>query len=444
MKHETIGIGEASRVSFGELEGYARLEIQRFLQRLMEEEVKTYFGRGRYERQDDGGGEDSEEAPKVVVGYRNGYGKPRKLSTPIGTIKVRRPRVRDLADGEVFESKVLPLFVRRTEGVDSALLDLYLHGLSQGDFDLAMGGLLGEDAPISAGVLERLKLKWQDEYLVWSKRSLSKYEVVYLWGGVPYGIAAEPLPEVDGIYLKAGLEKEKACLLVAVAGLSDGRKVILSIQSGHRESKESWAELLRDLKTRGVNSPRVVIGDGALGIWAALTEVYPETDQQRCWNHRMFNLLDKLPKKLQTQGKELLRKAMYADSRKQAEQAKINFQTWCQTHQQEKAATAIDQDWQRLTTFFDYPKEHWVHLRTTNPVESPFDSVRLRTDAARRFKKTSNATAMLWKLLMVAETKSFRKLNATHLLKEVFLGVTFNDGQRLSPPQPAQTLEVFA
>jgi len=433
MKHETIGIGEASRVSFGELEEYARIEIQRFLQRLMEEEVKEYFGRGRYERQDSGGGEGSEEAPKVVVGYRNGYGKPRKLSTAIGTIKVRRPRVRDLAEGEVFESKVLPLFVRRTEGVDSALLDLYLHGLSQGDFDLAMRGLLGEDAPISAGVLERLKLKWQDEYLVWSKRSLSKHEVVYLW--------------VDGIYLKAGLEKEKACLLVSVAGLSDGRKVILSIQSGHRESKESWAELLRDLKTRGVNSPRVVIGDGALGIWAALTEVYPEADQQRCWNHRMFNLLDKLPKKLQPEGKELLRAAMYADSRKQAEQAKTKFQTWCQTHQQEKAATAIDQDWQRLTTFFDYPKEHWVHLRTTNPVESPFDSVRLRTDAARRFKKTSNATAMLWKLLMVAETKSFRKLNATHLLKEVFLGVKFNDGQKTNPPQttqPAQTSEVFA
>lgn len=432
MKHETIGIGEASRVSFGELEEYARLEIQRFLQRLMEEEVKAYFGRGRYERQDNEGGEGREEAPKVVVGYRNGYGKPRKLSTPIGTIKVRRPRVRDLAEGEVFESKVLPLFVRRTEGVDSALLDLYLHGLSQGDFDLAMRGLLGEDAPISAGVLERLKLKWQEEYLVWSKRSLAQLEVVYLW--------------VDGIYLKAGLEKDKACLLVAVAGLSDGRKVILSIQSGHRESKESWAELLRDLKTRGVNSPRVVIGDGALGIWAALTEVYPQADQQRCWNHRMLNLLDKLPKKLQPQGKELLRKAMYAGSRKQAEQAKTNFQTWCQTHQQEKAATAIDQDWQRLTTFFDYPKEHWVHLRTTNPVESPFDGVRLRTDAARRFKKTSNATAMLWKLLMVAETKSFRKLNAPHLLKEVFLGVKFNDGQRLNPqqqPQP-QPLEAIA
>jgi transposase-like protein len=427
MKHQTIGIGEASRVSFGELEEYARIEIQRFLQRLLEEEVKDYFGRGRYERQEEG----SEDKAKVV-GYRNGYGKPRKLTTAMGTIGIRRPRVRDLAEGEVFESKVLPLFVRRTEGVDDALLDLYLHGLSEGDFDLAMRGLLGEDAPLSAGVLERLKLKWQQEYLVWSKRSLAQLEVVYLW--------------VDGIYLKAGLEKEKACLLVTVAGLSDGRKVILGIYSGHRESKESWAELLRDLKERGVNSPKVVIGDGALGIWAALAEVYPQADQQRCWNHRMLNLMDKLPKKLQSEGKELLRTAMYADSRKQAEQAKTKFQTWCKTHQQEKAALAIDQDWQRLTTFFDYPKEHWLHLRTTNPVESPFDSVRLRTDAARRFKKTSNATAMLWKLLMVAETKSFRKLNAPHFLKEVFLGVTFSDGQKLNPQQPQQPqpLEVLA
>jgi transposase-like protein len=229
MKHQTIGIGEASRVNFGQLEEWARIEMQKWLQRLLEEEVKEYFGRGRYERREEGN-EDQEK----VVGYRNGYGKSRKLTTPMGTIGLRRPRVRGLGEGEKFESKVLPLFVRRTTEVDSALLDLYLHGLSEGDFDLAMRGLLGEGAPLSAGVLERLKLKWQEEYLVWSKRSLSGLEVVYLW--------------VDGIYLKAGLEKEKACLLVTVAGLSDGRKVILGIQSGHRESKDELDPIPR---TRG-------------------------------------------------------------------------------------------------------------------------------------------------------------------------------------------------
>ena len=174
MKHETIRIGETSRaVTWGNLEEYARMEIQRFLQRLLEEEVREYFGRGRYERQEEGS-----EDQKKVVGYRNGYGKPRKLTTPMGTIGVRRPRVRGLGEGEKFESKVLPLFVRRTTEVDNALLDLYLHGLSEGDFDLAMRGLLGEGAPLSAGVLERLKLKWQEEYLFWSKRSLAGLEVV--------------------------------------------------------------------------------------------------------------------------------------------------------------------------------------------------------------------------------------------------------------------------
>jgi transposase-like protein len=250
-----------SREVWESLEEMARERIQGFVQELLEEEVTSLVGRRRSERRPPV----NEEAPV----YRNGYGKPRRLAMTCGTIEVRRPRVRGLE--ERFESRVLPLFKRRTEQVGALLPELYLHGLAQGDFELALRGLLGEAAPLSASSIERLRGKWVAEYEAWKERSLSGLEPVYLWA--------------DGIYVKAGLEKDKAALLVIVAGLRDGRKVILAMEAGHRESTAAWSKILRGLRQRGLKVPRLLVADGHLGIWGAVAEIFPEIAEQRCWNH---------------------------------------------------------------------------------------------------------------------------------------------------------------
>jgi transposase-like protein len=397
-----------STVVFETLEESLRQQVQSWLQDLLEEEVTTFLGRLKSERRP------AEALPGTPrAGYRNGHGKPRTVTTAVGTVTVCRPRLRGL--DERFESRVLPLFAKRTPAVEELLPQLYLHGLAAGDFDQAMRGLLGEEAALSASTLVRLKAKWQQEYDAWRQRPLGDQEVVYLW--------------VDGIYVKAGLEKEKAALLVAVGALADGSKVILAVEAGARESTESWSRLLRDLKRRGMNCPRLVIGDGHLGIWGALANVYPEAGEQRCWNHRILNGLDRVPKKKQAQVKVWLRDIMYAPTREQAEEQKRKFQSWCEETGFPEAGRLLEEDWERLVAYYDYPKAHWVHLRTTNPVESPFASVRLRTTAAKRYKRVEHATAMIWKLLLVAE-KSFRKVNAPELMAKVAAGATYVNGMR--------------
>lgn len=362
------------------------------------------LGRGRYERR---------ETVDPAAGYRNGFGKPRRVSLTSGTLTVRRPRVRGLT--ERFESRLLPAFKRRTEEVGRLLPELYLHGLALGDFDLALRGLLGTGAPLSAASIARLKAGWQAEYELWRTRAVADLEVVYLW--------------VDGIYVKAGLEKDKAAMLVVLAGLRDGRKVILAVESGYRESTESWAALLRDLKRRGLRAPKMVIGDGHLGIWGALTAIFPEAAEQRCWNHRIMNVLDKLPRTRQAEARGLLTKIPYAATREEAERQKQAFQAWCTKRELAEVGRRLDRDWERMVTFYQFPQEHWKHLRTTNPVESPFAAVRLRTAAAKRFKKVENATAVIWKTLLVAE-HTFRRLDAPELLPDVAHGVEYVNGVR--------------
>jgi transposase-like protein len=405
VKHQNTPEADLSTAGWQTLEAHLRAEAQKWVQRLLEEEVTEALGRLRCQRRAavDGSG-----------GYRNGYGAPRKLALSGGTIVLRRPRVRGLA--ERFESRVLPLFKRHTEQVGALLPELYLHGLSSGDFDLALRGLLGEAAPLSASSLDRLKAAWQAEYEAWKRRPLAELEVVYLW--------------VDGIYVKAGLEKEKAAVLVAIAALRDGRKVVLAVEAGHRESAEAWSAILRDLKARGVGCPRLVVGDGNLGIWGALANVYPGAQEQRCWNHRIVNVLDKLPKKEQPAAKALLTAIPYAPTKEDAERQKKDFQAWCAKRGQAEAGRLLDQDWERLMTFYAFPEEHWRHLRTTNVVESPFAVVRLRTSAAKRYKKVANATAVIWKTLLVAE-KGFRRLSAPELLAEVAEGAVYVNGERV-------------
>lgn len=405
MKHDNTVEATASIPSWETLEDFARHGVQQLLQQVLEAEVDQLLGRRRSQRC-------SPVDPQS--GYRNGYGKPRKLALSNGTVVVRRPRVRGLE--ERFESRVLPLFKRRTEAVGKLLPELYLHGLAERDFDLALRGLLGDSAPLSPASIARLKTAWQAEYEVWNSRPLGEFEAVYLW--------------VDGIYVKAGLEKDKAALLTVIAGLRDGRKVVLAVSSGHRESVEGWSAILRDLKARGLNAPKLVVGDGNLGIWGGLANVFPEAKEQRCWNHRIVNVIDQVPKKQQPQARQLVTKIPYAETREQAEQLKRDFQAWCRQRNLEAAAKRLDDDWERMTTFYGFPKEHWQHLRTTNVVESPFAVVRLRTTAAKRYKKVANATAVIWKTLLVAE-KSFRKLNAPELLADVANGANYVNGVRV-------------
>ena len=402
MKQDSTIGGSVQQVTWESLESYVRGKVQQLIQEVLEAEVTQLLGRGKCQRR---------AAVDAEPGYRNGYGKPRRLTLGSGTITVRRPRVRGLQ--ERFESRVLPLFARRTKEVNELLPELYLHGLAEGDFDLALRGLLGEQAPLSASTVARLKGKWQAEMAAWQSRRLDDLEVVYLW--------------VDGVYIKAGLEDRKAAILVLVAGLSDGRKVLLALQSGHRESSESWARVLRDLRSRGLRPPRLVIGDGHLGIWGGLRQVYPEAQEQRCWNHRVLNVLDRVGKRHQPVARDLLRKVAYAESVEQAGRQKATFQRWCQEQGYEQAAAVIDQDWERMIAFYAFPREHWRHLRTTNPVESPFAALRLRTAAAKRFKKVDNATAVIWQMLLLAERR-FRRLNAPELMAEVFQGATYLNG----------------
>jgi putative transposase len=404
MKEKSIiEVGE-SRPVWESLEAFARQGVQRLLQQLLEDEVEQVLGRQRSARRD---------GIDAAPGYRNGYGKPRRLSLSSGTVTVRRPRVRGLEAR--FESRLLPLFKRRTEEVGRLLPELYLHGLAQGDFELALRGLLGAAAPLSATSIARLKAGWHAEYERWKRRRLDDLEPVYLWA--------------DGIYVKAGLDKDKAAMLVLIAALRDGRKVVLAVESGYRESTESWATLLRDLTARGLRAPRLLIADGHLGIWSAVGTVFPMVSEQRCWNHRLVNVLDTLPKKLQAEARDLLTKIPYAETRAEAERLKRGFQAWATKKGVAVAGRRLEDDWERLVTFYAFPKEHWKHLRTTNVVESPFAAVRLRTAAAKRFKKVENATAIIWKTLLVAE-QTFRRLDSPELLPEVAEGVVYVDGVR--------------
>ena len=401
MGKQTTEKPESSSKVWDYLEELVRIKVREFIQVLLEEEVTELLGRGKSERR---------VALDAPGAYRNGYGKKRRLTLGCGTITVRRPRVRGLA--ERFKSRILPLFARRTKEVNQLLPQLYLHGLAQGDFDLALRGLLGEGAPISASTVARLKEQWQAEWEEWRRRSLKGLNLVYMW--------------VDGVYIKAGLEKTKAALLVAIGALSDGRKVILAVEPGYRESIESWADMLRSLKGRGLNYPRLVVGDGHLGIWGALSDVFPGAMEQRCWNHKVRNVLDKLPKKEHPKAKSELQEIVYSADREEAETRRDDFIHRCRKEGYDRAAAALEQDWERMVTFFRFPKEHWKHLRTTNVVESPFAALRLRTDAAKRFKKIANATALTWKMLLVAEQR-FRKLDAPEKMKEVYLGIVTSD-----------------
>ena len=406
MQKMTV-VAAASRPQWDTLESFARAHVREFIQQLLEDEVTELLGREKSARR---------AAVDAPVGARNGHGQPRRLALMNGTITVRRPRVRDLE--ERFVSRLLPLFQRRTPEVAALLPELYLHGLALGDFELALRGLLGDGAPLSASSLVRLKATWQAQYAAWQQRDLSDCRLVYLWA--------------DGVYVKAGLETGKAALLVLIGADADGQKSVLAVVSGQRESTESWTAVLRDLKRRGLRAPKLTIADGHLGIWSALAQVYPESAEQRCWNHKLRNVLDTVPQKHQAEVKAALQAIASADTGREAMALRDRFaRTYGRAHP--KAVARLTHDWARMVAYYDFPQEHWRHLRTTNIIESPFAAVRLRTSAAKRFQVVENATALIWKTLLVVE-QHFRKLNAPHLGTAVYEGATYRDGIRVLTP----------
>jgi putative transposase len=403
MREEHREKDESKGIFYAGLEAFAREKIRQHLQDLLEQEVTEWLGRAKSERKTN---------PSEQSGYRNGYGKRRRFPLSQGTIEIRRPRVRNL--DERFESRVLALFKRHTEQVRELIPELYLHGLASGDFELALRALLGEGAPLSASSLQRLKEKWQGEYEQWKSTAIEEKDWAYFWA--------------DGIYVKAGLGKEKAALLVVIGVQRDGSKCFLALEPGYRESKESWAVVLRQMKSRGVKSARLFVGDGNLGLWAAVGEIYPQAQEQLCWNHKMLNVMDAVSKKEQVQAKSHLNAMMYAESRQQALKERKKFEQ--AFGHNPKAVKTVVENWDRLTTYYDFPREHWKHLRTSNVVESPFSRVRLRTAASRRFKSQVNATCLIWKTMMVAEM-SFRKLNAPHLVDKVADGKKYDNGKEV-------------
>lgn len=376
-----------------------------------------------------------DESDRALV-VRNGHARERAVQLGAGPVKVRAPRVDDRRPDHRFSSKILPPYMRRSPRLDEALPVLYLRGLSTGDFSEALAALLGpEAAGFSATTITRLLSTWQDDYQAWRKRSLKGKEYVYIWA--------------DGVYfnIRLGEDRRLACLVI-VGVRPDGRKEIIALEDGYRESTESWAGVLRDLKRRGMAAPVLAVGDGNLGFWAALREVYPETREQRCWTHKIANVLDKLPKRLQTRAKEVLHEIMYAPDRESAlEEMALFSEEYVARYP--KAVETLIEDQDRLLTFFDFPAEHWGHLRTTNPIESTFSTVRARTKTTKGAGSRKAGLAVAFKLLLVAE-KRWRKVNAPHLVALVKAGVEFPNGEAemlRSEPAPdvfTHTPSIFA
>jgi putative transposase len=350
---------------------------------------------------------------------RHGYGPARTVATGIGPVEVARPKIRDrwaAGDGERirFSSAILPLWARRTRSLDALLPVLYLRGISTGDFQEALTALLGKDAPnLSPAVISRLTAEWQGEYERWQKRDLSARRYVYVWA--------------DGVFLQARMEDHGECMLVLIGATPEGKKELIGFQVGVRESAQSWRELLIDVKQRGLQiAPEVAVGDGALGFWKALDEVFPGTRHQRCWVHKTVNVLDKVPLSVQANMKKDLREVYWAPNRAAAEAA---IDVFAEKYRAKygRAVECLAKDRDALLVFYDFPAEHWDHLRTTNPIESVFATVRHRTVRTKGSLSSTTARLMVFKLV-IAASKTWRRLKGTNQLPKVIAGVRFNDG----------------
>lgn len=376
------------------LEAVVRSAAQRMIQAALEAEVTEFLERLPGEK----------SLPEEFRGYRNGHHRERTVSTAVGALRVRVPRVSD--NREKYQSRLVKPYQRRSEGLDALFPRLFVEGLATRDFEPALRFLVGESAPLSPSSISRLNRQFKTDYENWLSRDLSGLKIVYLWA--------------DGVYLQAGIGEERACLLVIMGVDERGEKHFLALWQGYRESKESWLEALRDLEARGMNEPALAIADGGLGFWAALPEVWRQTKRQLCWLHKTRNLLDKLPKSEHREATERLRAVYLATDTEAARYlAEKLIKQWGEAGY-ERAADCLRNALNQLLTFFAFPVEHARHLRTTNPIESVFASVRLRTNAARRFRTAKSGLHLVFKLLERCQ-KGWQKIAHPEKLKEVKL-----------------------
>ena len=406
---ELAGLSPEKKETNMALDEIVRRGAHELLKAALEAEVKGYVERAQGDRNDAG--------HALVV--RNGYGKERRILTGAGELRVQAPRINDEridSNGERrrFTSQILPPYLRKTKNMEDFLPYLYLKGISTGDFSDALSSLVGREARgLSAGTICRLKQVWEQEYQQWRQRDLSGQHYVYLW--------------VDGIYCGVRLEADKQCLLVIMGATKDGHKELVAVNDGYRESEESWLTVLRDIKSRGLSiAPLLAIGDGALGFWKALRQEYPTTQEQRCWKHKICNVLDKMTKGVQGQAKGMLHDIYNAESRHSAEKA---FDLFCTTYQAKypKATECLAKDREVLLTFYDFPAEHWKHIRTSNPIESTFATVRLRTRRTRNCGSRTTTFTMIFKLVQLA-SRRWQRLNALQLVLKLIEGYEFKDG----------------
>ena len=417
MDNHTTLIDDVRTEIHSTIDDLVRRGAQRMLEAALQAEVDSYLQRHSQVRDENG--------HALVV--RNGRSQERTVYCGAGEIKVKAPRVHDKRAGQKFSSNILPPYMRKTPRLEEAVPVLYLRGLSTGDFQEALSALLGEEAiaGFSATTITRLLSVWQDEYKAWRKRPLSHKQYVYIWA--------------DGVHFNVRLEDDRLACLVVIGVRPDGVKEVIALEDGYRESTESWATLLRDLKHRGLAAPKLAVADGALGFWKALRDVFPETEEQRCWVHKIANVLDKLPKRLQPRAKSHLHEMMRAPDRQTALEELSRFQAEY-ADKYAKAVACLTKDEDTLFTFMDYPAVHWIHLRTTNPIESGFSTVKARTRTTKGAGSREAGLAMAFKLITMAERR-WRKLNSPHLIPLVQIGTKFPDGKtRILPDLPSDSV----
>jgi putative transposase len=421
-----LPVGENGSEIAVSLDDLAREGARRMIAAALKAEADEYIERFAGERDEDG--------KRMVV--RNGRARERRVTVGSGTVAIRAPRVNDTrvdpgsGERQRFSSKILPAYARRSPKVNDVLPVLYLRGLSTGDFRPALEQLLGEDAAgLSPSTISRLCKDWEAEHARFRQRSLRFHQYAYLF--------------VDGVHVSVRLgEDDRLCLLVVIGVREDGVKELLAVEDGYRESTESWASVMRDLKDRGLNEPKLVVGDGALGTWAALRDVFPGARRQACWVHAIANVLDALPKRLQPDAKALLHEMMEAPTRSDARQTLERFREQFDA-KYPKAVAKLDRDWQHLTAFYDFPAEHWRHLRTSNAIESSFATVKLRTRVTKGAGSKKAALAMAYKLLDAAQER-WRRFNGHEIVADVLAGATFKDGERVTDDHTTTTDEKVA
>ncbi len=402
------------------LERLVREGAQKALQAAVEREVDEFLGRVRYER------------TAEFRGHRNGYLPGRQIGVGTSCVEVRVPRVREVpaeVSPDGYSSQIVPRYERRSRTQARLLVRLYLEGLSTGDFEPVFRALVGETAALSGQSILRLKEEWKQEFEVWRRRPLKK-RYPYLF--------------VDGFYVKAGVEREKTAVLVVLGVDEHGQKELLAMEEGYRESTASWAAVLRSLKERGLSeAPLLLVGDGALGIRSALDEVFPSTRRARCWNHRTLNLLDKLPKRLHKEARAGLRELAAAPDRAECERLRNQLCAHWRAIGQIPAAECLERDWEDFVSFYDFPEEHWIHLRTSNAIESIFAGVRLRTNPAKRMRVRENALYLTFKLILRLGL-NWRSINAPNQLQLLLQGHQFRDGKLVIEPPLSASTEVSA